>query len=107
MTVDISHCADTISLTINIGNATYPANTSAADPGAGAGAEQGAGLAADDPGWDHMSSALWGIVLGAISFLTIVGNIMVSGSGDKSACRNIYKIFLLNFRKTRILRRFV
>ena len=103
MTVDISHCADTISLTINIGNATYPANTSAADPGA----EQGAGLAADDPGWDHMSSALWGIVLGAISFLTIVGNIMVSGSADKSACRNIYKIFLLNFRKTRILRRFM
>ena len=103
------HCADTISLTINIGNATYPANTSAADPGAGAGAgaEQGAGLAADDPGWDHMSSALWGIVLGAISFLTIVGNIMVSGSGDKSVCRKIYKIFLLNFRKTRILRRFV
>ena len=98
-------CADTISLTINIGNSTYPANTSAADPGAGAGAELGAGLAADDPGWDHMSSALWGIVLGTISFLTIVGNIMVSG--DNSVCRNIYKIFLLNFRKTRILRKFM
>ena len=71
----------------------------------GAGAELGAGLAADDPGWDHMSSALWGIVLGTISFLTIVGNIMVSS--DNSVCRNIYKIFLLNFRKTRILRRFM
>ena len=52
------------------------------DPGAGAGAEQGAGLAADDPGWDHMSSALWGIVLGTISFLTIVGNIMVSSDNS-------------------------
>ena len=31
----------------------------------------------DDTGWEHMRAALIAIVAGVISFLTIVGNIMV------------------------------
>ena len=68
--------SDTISVMINIGNATYPnsasdpVNQSEADPPDLIQSE-------DDPGWEHMRVALVAILAGVISFLTIVGNIMV------------------------------
>ena len=71
--------ADTISITFNIGNSTYPVPST--------GVKQSEALdaadlseAGDDLGWEHMRTALIAIVAGVIAFLTIVGNIMVSGS---------------------------
>lgn len=69
---------DTISLTINTGNSTFPSlnpvNQSESDVVL---ADQSEHLDVDDLGWEHMRTAFIAIVAGVIAFLTIVGNIMV------------------------------
>ena len=62
---------------INIGNETYPnsvsdlVNQSEVEP-------PDLDQSDDDQGWEHIRVALVAILAGIISFLTIVGNIMVS-----------------------------
>ena len=71
--------SDTISLTINIGNETYPnlvsdlVNQSEAEP-------PDIDQSDEDQGWEHIRVALVAILAAIISFLTIVGNIMVTKS---------------------------
>ena len=77
------HSLDTVSLTIITGNATFPSsnNTTNHLPSGGelAGTPVSPGPPLeDDQGWEHLTTALIAIVAGVISFLTIVGNIMVS-----------------------------
>ena len=61
---------------INIGNETYPnsvsdlVNQSEVEP-------PDLDQSDDDQGWEHIRVALVAILAGVISFLTIVGNIMV------------------------------
>ena len=62
---------------INIGNETYPnsvsdlVNQSEVEP-------PDLDQSEDDQGWEHIRVAVVAILAGVISFLTIVGNIMVS-----------------------------
>ena len=71
--------SDTISLTINIGNETYPnlvsdlVNQSEVEP-------PDIDQSDEDQGWEHIRVALVAILAAIISFLTIVGNIMVTKS---------------------------
>ena len=64
---------------LNIGNETYPnsisdlVNQSEAEP-------PDLDQSEDDQGWEHIRVAVVAILAGIISFLTIVGNIMVKKS---------------------------
>ena len=64
---------------LNIGNETYPnsisdlVNQSDAEP-------LDLDQSEDDQGWEHIRVAVVAILAGIISFLTIVGNIMVKKS---------------------------
>ena len=71
---------DTISLTINTGNSTFPSlsHVNQSDSLDVVLADQSEHVDVDDLGWEHMRTALIAIVAGVIAFLTIVGNIMVA-----------------------------